>query len=145
MHPGTLHLLLSLSSSVNIIWTHPGTPECRAVSGRFLGPKGEKIIEESIGSVQSLRRQLGIRWQALRLASVPPRRLALKARFAHVPPRSFFGMNSLRTGPLLEGSRGQKTYCCIADLTEAATWRPGRDAASRSDPTFTRASPGLRQ
>ena len=35
MHPGTLHLLLSFSSIVNSIWTHPGTPECRAVSGRF--------------------------------------------------------------------------------------------------------------
>ena len=36
----------------------------RAVSGRFWGPRGEKIIEENIGSVQNLRRLLGIRWQA---------------------------------------------------------------------------------
>ena len=34
------------------------------VSGRFWGPRGEKIIEENIGSVQNLRRLLGIRWQA---------------------------------------------------------------------------------
>ena len=34
------------------------------VSGQFWGPRGEKIIEENIGSVQNLRRLLGIRWQA---------------------------------------------------------------------------------
>ena len=33
----------------------------------------------------------------------------------------------------------------IVDLVDTATWRAGRDAASRSDPTFTRASQGLRQ
>ena len=31
------------------------------------------------------------------------------------------------------------------DLVQAGVWREGDDAASRSDPTFTRASPGLRQ
>ena len=43
----------------------------------------------------------------------------------------------------MEGPRGQIPYCCIADLVESGTRRPGDDAACRSDPTFTRASPGL--
>ena len=45
--------------------------------------------------------------------------------------------------PILEGPRGQISYCCIADLDRSEIRRPGRDAACRSDPTFTRASPGL--
>ena len=45
--------------------------------------------------------------------------------------------------PILEGPRGQISYCCIADLAYSGVRRPGRDAACRSDPTFTRASPGL--
>ena len=45
--------------------------------------------------------------------------------------------------PILEGPRGQISYCCIADLVEAVIRRPGDVAACRSDPTFTRASPGL--
>ena len=45
--------------------------------------------------------------------------------------------------PILEGPRGQISYCCIADLG-GSDIRPVRDdAACRSDPTFTRASPGL--
>ena len=45
--------------------------------------------------------------------------------------------------PILEGPRGQISYCCIADLTDSGTRRECDDAACRSDPTFTRASPGL--
>ena len=47
------------------------------------------------------------------------------------------------TGPDLEGPRGQISYCCIADLDGCGIRRSGDDAACRSDPTFTRASPGL--
>ena len=38
-----------------------------------------------------------------------------------------------------------KEYIVNPDLGDTARWRPGDVAASRSDPTFTRASPGLRQ
>ena len=45
--------------------------------------------------------------------------------------------------PILEGPPAQISYCCIADLGDSGIRRPGDDAACRSDPTFTRASPGL--
>ena len=45
--------------------------------------------------------------------------------------------------PILEGPRGQNLYCCIADLADSDIRRIGDVAACRSDPTFTRASPGL--
>ena len=49
----------------------------------------------------------------------------------------------LMEAPILEGPRGQNLHCCIADLVDSESW-PVRDvAACRSDPTFTRASPGL--
>ena len=57
--------------------------------------------------------------------------------------KSFVGVNSHTTGPILEGPRGQISYCCIADLGGSGVRRSGDDAACRSDPTFTRASPGL--
>ena len=63
-------------------------------------------------------------------------------RFARVPPRSFFGVNLPIEAPILEGPRGQNPYLVHPDLAEASFGRLGRDAASRSDPTFTRASPG---
>ena len=47
------------------------------------------------------------------------------------------------TGPDLEGPRGQISYCCIADLVDTSFGELGDVAACRSDPTFTRASPGL--
>ena len=46
-------------------------------------------------------------------------------------------------GPILEGPRGQNPYHQASDLVESGVRRPGDDAACRSDPTFTRASPGL--
>ena len=45
--------------------------------------------------------------------------------------------------PILEGPRGKISYCCIADLADTRLGELGDDAACRSDPTFTRASPGL--
>ena len=45
--------------------------------------------------------------------------------------------------PILEGPRGKISYCCIADLGGSSFGVRGDDAACRSDPTFTRASPGL--
>ena len=45
--------------------------------------------------------------------------------------------------PILEGPRGQTPYLSYPDLLRSETWRECDDAACRSDPTFTRASPGL--
>ena len=64
----------------------------------------------------------------------------------HVFPMSFVGVYSPITGPILEGPHGQKSIIIVnPDLVEAHVGRTGDDAASRSDPTFTRACPGLRQ
>ena len=46
-------------------------------------------------------------------------------------------------GPILEGPRGQNPYHQATDLVEGDLWPVRDDAACRSDPTFTRASPGL--
>ena len=73
--------------------------------------------------------------------------VAVGARWATQSHRSigeFMGVNSLITGPILEGSRGQIPYLSYPDLTDTGIRRRWRDAACRSDPTFTRASPGLR-
>ena len=43
------------------------------------------------------------------------------------------------------GSPRTQSYMIRPDLVDTRVGRPGDDAASRSDPTFTRASPGLRQ
>ena len=43
------------------------------------------------------------------------------------------------------GSPRAQSYMIRPDLTDTAVSRFRDDAASRSDPTFTRASPGLRQ
>ena len=82
-------------------------------------------------------------WQKS-LHSGPPKR-----RKSHVLSRIFatFGLKKHRThiiGSDLEGPRGQIPYCCIADLAYRSVGRECDDAACRSDPTFTRASPGLR-
>ena len=74
--------------------------------------------------------------------------IAVGARWATQSHRSieeFMGVYSLITGPILEGYRGQIPYRSIADLTDTRFGRSGDVAASRSDPTFTRASQGLRQ
>ena len=74
--------------------------------------------------------------------------IAVGARWATQSHRSigeFMGVNSLITGPILEGPPAQIPYCCIADLGDTRIGATGDDAASRSDPTFTRASQGLRQ
>ena len=55
----------------------------------------------------------------------------------------FLGVNSPITGPILEGSRGQISYLSYPDLATTSVGELGDDAACRSDPTFTRASPGL--
>ena len=73
--------------------------------------------------------------------------IAVGARWATQSHRSigeFMGVNSPITGPILEGSRGQISYLSFPDLDRCRILRVGRDAACRSDPTFTRASPGLR-
>ena len=36
----------------------------------------------------------------------------------HVFLRSFVGVYSPLTGPILEGPRGHNPYCCVADLTD---------------------------
>ena len=93
-----------------------------------------------------LRSKRGIRLQAqLRLAHVPTRSLAFLARFAPVPTRIFLGPYSPLAAAILEGPPAHNPYCRHTDLDDTATLRPGRDAASRSDPTFTRALQGLRQ
>ena len=45
--------------------------------------------------------------------------------------------------PILEGPRGQNPYHQASDLVEGEIRPECDDAACRSDPTFTRASPGL--
>ena len=73
--------------------------------------------------------------------------IAVGARWATQSHRSigeFMGVNSPITGPILEGSRGQISYLSYPDLVQADVGRVRRDAACRSDPAFTRASPGLR-
>ena len=93
-----------------------------------------------------LRSKRGIRLQAqLRLAHVPTRSLAFLARFAPVPTRIFVGPYSPLAGAILEGPRGQNSYFKPRISTTPKFARSGDDAASRSDPTFTRASQGLRQ
>ena len=70
--------------------------------------------------------------------------IAFGARWATKSHRSigdFMGVNSPITGPILEGSRGYNPYHQATDLVDA---RVGDVATFRSDPTFTRASPGLR-
>ena len=72
--------------------------------------------------------------------------IAVGARWATQSHRSigeFMGVYSPITGPILEGSRGQIPYLSYPDLVEAGIRPRRRDAACRSDPTFTRASPGL--
>ena len=58
-----------------------------------------------------------------------------------------FGSKSLRNSANCRGSPAQNPYCCIADLADTESCRNladgGDDANSRSDPTFTRAHPGL--
>ena len=68
-----------------------------------------------------------------------------KSPKSHRSIRDFMGVNSPILRPILEGPRGHNPYCWRTDLVYAETWRLGDDAASRSDPTFTRASQGLRQ
>ena len=46
-------------------------------------------------------------------------------------------------GPILEGPRGHNPYHQAQDLGDTDVGRFRDNAACRSDPTFTRASPGL--
>ena len=55
----------------------------------------------------------------------------------------FMGVNSTETGPDLEVPPAQNPYGCIADLGDTRVGLAGDVATCRSDPTFTRASPGL--
>ena len=57
----------------------------------------------------------------------------------------FMGVNSPILRPILEGPPAHNPYCSRTDLGDTPVGRLGDDAASRSDPTFTRASQGLRQ
>ena len=77
--------------------------------------------------------------------------IAVGARWATQSHRSigeFMGVYSPITGPILEGSRGYIPYHHRTDLVGTAAWPnladAGDNATFRSDPTFTRASPGLR-
>ena len=63
---------------------------------------------------------------------------------SHLPIGIFLGVNSPITGPILEGSRGQIPYLSYPDLDDTDVGEIGDDANFRSDPTFTRASLGLR-
>ena len=58
------------------------------------------------------------------------------------------GVYTPKTGPMLEGSRGYNPYHQATDLGDTGIWPAtapvGDDATFHSDPTFTRASPGLR-
>ena len=51
----------------------------------------------------------------------------------------FLGVNSPITRPILDGPPRAKEYIVNPDLVDT---RVGDDAASRSDPPFTRTSPG---
>ena len=55
----------------------------------------------------------------------------------------FMGVNLPIEAPILEGPPAQNPYCCIADLADTDFGPRGRENSFRSDPTFTRASPGL--
>ena len=80
-------------------------------------------------------------WHAL--GSGPPKRRKSHARSCIF---AIFGLKKHKIhtiGPDLEGPRGQTPYLSYPDL-DLSEKRPVRDAAAcRSDPTFTRASPGL--
>ena len=64
---------------------------------------------------------------------------------SHRSIRDFMGVNSPILRRILEGPPAHNPYCWRTDLGDTETWRLGDDAASRSDPTFTRESQGLRQ
>ena len=73
--------------------------------------------------------------------------IAVGARWATQSHRSigeFMGVNALITGPILEGPPAQIPYLSYPALGDTDVGPVGDDAACRSDPTFTRASPGLR-
>ena len=89
------------------------------VSGRFWGPRGVQI----------------------------PLTLELKdnGRWRPRVPDELFGTLLPADRANFGGSPGAQSYMIRTDLTDTRVARLGDDAASRSDPTFTRASQGLRQ
>ena len=62
-----------------------------------------------------------------------------------IPPvdRVLFGTKILNKGPILEGPRAEKSDKKTPISTQPKSARVSDDADSRSDPTFTCASPGL--
>ena len=89
------------------------------VSGRFWGPRGVQI----------------------------PLTLELKdnGRWRPRVPDELFGTLLPADRANFGGSPGAQSYMIRTDLGDTRLGRAERDAASRSDPTFTRASQGLRQ
>ena len=89
------------------------------VSGRFWGPRGVQI----------------------------PLTLELKdnGRWRPRVPDELFGTLLPADRANFGGSPRAQSHMVSTDLGDTGIWRLGDDAASRSDPTFTRASQGLRQ
>ena len=107
------------------------------VLGTLLVPKAEFSPEENQRSERYLREHLGIRSPAVLAyprGALPPCPRTLEYLCRSKPPH-----RSANFG----GPRGDIPYLSYPDLDGRGTRRPGDDAACRSDPTFTRASPGL--
>ena len=107
------------------------------VLGTLLVPKAEFSPEENQRSERYLREHLGIRSPALLAyprVALPPCPRTLEYLCRSKPP---YGSANFGGSPRAKGTRE------MADLVGSDTRRSGRDAACRSDPTFTRASPGL--
>ena len=110
-------LIENLLKTIDFLWfffafpCSGNTPAPGASGGSFWGPGAHFSCMAAPQSGRYLRSKRGIRFQAqLRLAHVPTRSLAFLARFAPVPTRTFLGVNSRITGPILEGSRRQIPY-----------------------------------
>ena len=69
--------------------------------------------------------------------------LGVRAPKSHRSVGDFMGVILPMEAPILEGPRGDFPYLSYPDLDGCETRGAGDDAACRSDPTFTRASPGL--
>ena len=111
--------------------------------GTVLGAQGRKNNRRKHWICAKLTKTAGHQ-MASTIKNLRRKPLILRGK-SHRSMGEFMGVNSPILRPILEGPPAHNPYCWRTDLGDTATWRLGRDAASRSDPTFTRASQGLRQ
>ena len=122
-----------------------GGPQSFGTSGGPEAKKGRwKILDLSATLVNSWPPDCNV---FLSLSRVSIWRFAAWSATSQLPIGIFLGINFPISRPIFEGPSAHNSHLkqAISPTPEfAGIWRSGDDATFRSDPTFTRASPGLR-